>query len=337
MKINDSKFSDEKLDVNAENVLNCIPEYNIYANYVGEFVIGRTFKSPLREKDDHPSFGIYWSKTNENKLLFNDLATGIHGDCFNLVMNVFNVSYNNALLKIIFDFRINELFKIRDNVIITPQKNIPKILDRSDLPVREEVIIQIRVRDWERRDKMFWGAYGITFDTLKKYYVHPISHIFLNEKIITADKYAYAYHEQKDGINRYKIYQPYSKNMKWLSNFIEATLSGWTQMPDKANALIITSSLKDVMTLTELGFNSMSPQTETYSFKDHIVKILYNRFDKIYIFYDYDKTGITNTYNAVRRYGFIPIFTKSTKFKDPSDFVRQYGKDAALKTFKLNN
>jgi hypothetical protein len=33
-------------------------------------------------------------------------------------------------------------------------------------------------------------------------------HIFLNDKIILADKHAYCFTEFKDGIETYKIYQP---------------------------------------------------------------------------------------------------------------------------------
>jgi hypothetical protein len=33
----------------------------------------------------------------------------------------------------------------------------------------------------------------------------PISHIFLNDKIILADKHAYCFTEFKDGIETYKI------------------------------------------------------------------------------------------------------------------------------------
>ncbi|MHA2366949.1 MAG: toprim domain-containing protein [Candidatus Hodarchaeales archaeon] len=337
INLSDPKYK-ERLDTTPENILNFVSEYDIYRNYIGDFVIGRTFTSPLRDggdQDDNPSFGIYWSKKYSNKLLFKDLAKGVKGDCFVFVSEKYGISYNNAILKVILDFRIQDYFKVPKVVKITPQKRPPKLIDKDNLPKPNENIIQVRIRDWQPHDIKFWNRFGITIDILRRYNVYPIDYIFLNTNIIKADKHSYAYHEQKDGIDRFKIYQPYSDKLKWLSNFIEGTLSGWTQMPNKGDKLIITSSLKDVMTLVRLGFHSISPQTETYTFKNHIINELNKRFNEIYIFYDYDKAGIQNAFKNHREYGFIPIFTKSTILKDPSDYFEKRGGGELHKRIEL--
>lgn len=322
VNLNDPKYKD-KLDVNAKNILSLINEYNIYRNYIGEFTIGTVFKSPIKEKDDHHSFGIYWSKKHQGRLFFNDLALGKSGDVFVLVKELYGLSYYHALVRIIFDFRLTDRFKIPKDIIVTAQKKKPKVIDIKNIPKPSEISIKIRIRNWENYDIAYWNKYGICKATLIKYRVFPIDYIFINNSIIKADKYAYAYYECKDGIDRYKIYQPFSKNLKWLSNFIEGTISGWNQMPDKGDKLIITSSNKDAMCIHDRGFNSIAPQTETYTFKPHIVAHLYSRFKDIYIYYDYDRAGIKAAYLNKRKYGFIPIFTKSVKLKDPSDFYEK--------------
>lgn len=330
ININDNKYKD-KLEVTPENILQIIPAYNIYRNYIGEFTIGRRFKSPIRSKDDNPSFGVFWSKKIEGKLLFKDLAQGIVGDCFVLVKEMFSISYRDSLLKIIFDFRVNDQFAVPNEVVITRQIIKPITIATSNIPKQSDVIIDIRVREWKEYDFTFWKRFGITKEILIFFRVYPVDYIFLNDEIIKADYYSYAYHEQKDGIDRYKIYQPYSKVMKWLSNFIEGTLSGWDQMPDTGKSLIITSSYKDAMTLFSLGFTSISPQTETYTFKKHIINILENRFEDIYLFYDYDEAGIEYTNINEKKYGFVPLSTYDREYKDPSDFYEQYGKDRLFK------
>lgn len=331
ININDSKYQD-KLEVTPENILQIIPAYNIYRNYIGEFTIGRRFKSPIRSKDDNPSFGIFWSKKAEGKLLFKDLAQGIVGDCFILVKEMFSISYRDTLLKIIFDFRVNDQFAVPDKVSITKQTIKPITIATSNIPKQSDVIIDIRIREWRDYDLKFWEKYGITKKTLELFNVYPIDYIFLNDEIIKADYHSYAYHEQKDGIDRYKIYQPYSKIMKWLSNFIEGTLSGWSQMPNEGKSLIITSSYKDVMTLFTIGFTAISPQTETYTFKKHIIQQLENRFQNIYIYYDYDEAGIKYAKLNEEKYGFIPLFTNSINEKDPSDFYEKYGSNKLFRT-----
>lgn len=332
----DPKYS-EKLEITEENILKFVNEYSIFKFCVGDFTIGKSMHSPLR-KDVNPSFGIFWSKKIQGKLLFNDLSTGLKGSCFNLVMYMHNLTYMDALSYIISGFNLTDYFRITKYVECN---KIGKIISNDYVPKQSDMLIQIRVREWMSHDIKFWNSFLITIPTLNKFRVYPIDYYFIGDKIFKAEHYAYAFLEQKDDIVRYKIYQPYAKpEQKWFSNFVDATISGWSQMPEKTEELTITSSLKDVMTLYECGKIAIAPQTETYSFKPHIVEILYSIASKIYIFYDYDKAGITNAYRNKKLFGFIPIFTKSTKYKDPSDYVKiikAIGEGESSAKYKLLN
>jgi len=267
----------------------------------------------------------------KGKLLFKDLGTGIYGSCFDFVMQYYGLSFKQSLHKIVVDFNIEHKFFLDDKINVTKQAFKPKIHKKSEIPNEIDNYIQVKIRDWKDHDLKYWNSYGITLKILKYFNVFPIEYIFLNDKVIKAEAYSYAYLEKKDGFYRYKIYQPFSNKMKWLSNFIEGTLSGWSQLPQKGKELIITSSYKDVMTLYSLGFNSVAPQTETYNFKNHIIQDLKNRFEIIYIFYDYDESGIKESNKNADNFGFIKLFTNNKNYKDPSDYYKKYGKE---KTYK---
>ena len=143
---------------------------------------------------------------------------------------------------------------------------------------------------------------------------------------IKAQNNAYAYTELKDNVLKYKIYQPLYKKLKWLNNMVEGTLSGWSQMADSGELLIIASSLKDAMCLHDLGYkNVIAPQTENYIHKPHIIDILKSRFKEIYIFYDYDDAGINASNRIKDMYNLKQLFTMDNKLKDPSDFYRAKG------------
>jgi hypothetical protein len=144
-------------------------------------------------------------------------------------------------------------------------------------------------RQWRQHDINFWKQFGITLDILKKYNVEPISHIFINDLIITADKHAYCFIEYKDGQETYKIYQPYNKDYKWLNNHNSSVWQGWEQLPQSGEQLIITKSLKDVMSLNSVfGVPSVSLQAEGLRPKKHVMRELHLRFKEIYILYDND-------------------------------------------------
>lgn len=324
LNLSDRKWGD-KLNINEENILSFINEYSIFRHYVGEFDVNKIFHSPLRE-DKRPSFGIFYSKKYNGKLLFKDLASDMKGSCFNFVMYLYNITYNEALSLVINDFHLQEYFY---NVIPNLYTAKAKIISDKYIIKPSETSINIRIRDWKEHDKLFWNQFNISNQILQKYNVYPIDYFFINNNPIKADRFAYAFMEEKDGIRRYKIYQPFSKQNKWFSNFIEGTISGWNQMNKSSNILIITSSLKDVMSLDSLGYNSIAPQTETYSFKPHIIRELYKYYTNIYILYDYDKAGVHFAYKNKELFKMIPFFTNSIKCKDISDYIKYYNKNKA--------
>jgi hypothetical protein len=326
---------EEKIFLNKENLIDKINPYDIYRHYITEkFIIGKRFSSPLRE-DKHPSFIIFNSKYNE--LFWKDFRFG-SGDSIILVQKMFNLNYFEALSKIATDFNLRHIF-INPKDVIKSNKD-PVIYNKTEIE-KEFVTIKIRSRKFNAYDYWFWNQFGITYKCLKKYNVVPITHYFINGSPIKASKLSYAYPEKKDGNITYKIYQPLSK-AKWFNNHDYSVIQGWRQLPRRGSILIITSSLKDAMSIIcTTDYCAVAPQAESVLMKPHILKKLNERFDNIYINYDndYNKSenwGQLNAIKIIDKYDFIKniIIPSEYKSKDYSDLVMNRGKDFASELLK---
>jgi len=100
-----------------------------------------------------------------------------------------------------------------------------------------------------------------------------------------------------------------------------------------SDTLIITKSLKDVMTLKEMEIESIAPQSELSTIPSAIIKKIQEHYKHIYILYDNDKTGIYGSNNLAKTIPhskeiMVPI---NTQAKDISDLVKKIGIDKAKK------
>lgn len=337
INLNDSKYSQKKL-VTEENIFNIISDYDVFMHYIENFSLSSLIKSPLRAQDKDPSFNVFYSKKAQ-RLLYKDFGeSGDSGSCVKFVGITKNIGYRESLEDIIVNFNLQDQFVI-DKSIQNKQNKIPIIHDKSLInnTIKKSKTIRVKTRPWNNRDKIYWNSFGISLLTLAKYGVSPIKYLFINEDVFTVDNYAYAYKEFKDSQLRYKIYQPFSSDYKWINNLIEGTISGWANLSEYGDILCIASSLKDGMCIHDLGFsNILAPQTENYIFKPHIVKDLQKRFKTIIVFYDYDNAGISASMKMSKLYGFIPFYTYDAENKDPSDFYRAKNKNKLIKTIRKN-
>jgi hypothetical protein len=321
--------------LSSELILNKVSEYQIFAFYIPKLQLNTATSSPLRD-DDVPSFSVFYASTLD-KLLFRDFATKEKGDCFVFVSRLFGLDYYGSLQKVANDFGLIE------NAIVGRKKKIkiPKNIDYKD---KSRVHIGIKMQEFTPRDLHFWGQFGVSKSTLNKYNVFSCKYIFLNDLIIFVDNSknpAYAYLESKDEIYTYKIYQPHNIQSRFISNVDKSVWQGWTQLPKRGEKLIITKSLKDVMSITEqVNIPAVSLQAETTDPKPHIVNQLKKRFDKVYLLYDND---FNKEVNWGRKYGseIASIFQLNQieipdkyESKDFSDLVKNHGKEVSKSLIK---
>lgn len=197
-----------------------------------------------------------------------------------------------------------------DKAILEIHNNIPKIKkldvyyignihkDRNTRGRRKtSKELNVRTRPFQDHDLEFWASFGITEEWLKFGRVYAISHIFLDSAFYKADKYAYVYVEFKEGNPTFKVYQPFSKTWKWLSNHGGSVWDLWQQaFSSNSKDIIVTSSRKDALTLwANIGIPSVALQSETTLPKPHVVDLVTQKFENIYCLYDndYNKEKIT--------------------------------------------
>lgn len=277
--------------------------------------------SPLR-KDDIPSFGVYFYRGN---LFFKDFRIG-SGDCIKFVSLLQGISYTEAIRQIAYDFNLEDKYNLGE---YRPKSQLIGVYNKSIDPeiVETYKLINIQKREWRDYDLKFWAQWSINKETLEFYNMFPISFIFINGDIFPVDKYAYAHREIKDGIVTYKIYQPYSEYFKWISNHNKSIHQGYTQLPKTGDLLIITKSIKDVMSIYSNTFiPSVSVINETVDIKPSVMEEYKSRFKEIIILFDNDEAGIKQSFKYQSMYDlpFI-LIPKEYDCKDFTDLVKKVG------------
>lgn len=303
----DSTKKKEPLTI--EYILSKVSEYDIYASYIGQFKPGLIYNSPFR-KDTNPSFGVFLSKRT-GKLLFKDHGSGVCGDVIKFVREITGISnYNDVLQEIV------RKLKITNKTVLKSTKPIES----------KETIIGIVRQAFTEIDKNYWGSYHITMPTLEKFNVHSIKYYLCNgivKGIYKDENPMYAYKVY----NNFKIYRPLGdKFTKWRNNLTDIDVQGYAQLPKKGNLLIITKSLKDVMVLHEMGYNAVSPSSESTFIPDIVLNDLKKRFKTILICFDRDVPGVQNMRKVSLKTGLKGFLVhKSFKAKDISDAVKTNG------------
>lgn len=302
-----------------------ISDADIASYYLGITKIPTRMCSPLR-RDKKPSFGLY-SRDGEH-IYYIDFATGDKGSVIELLMQLWNKSYNETWEKIVSEIgHVNNI-------------NVRKVLNKPKIEILDhaKTNIKIVIRDWEEYDLKYWASYGITKDWLEFADIYPISYILFYKEnqepfALKADKLAYAYVEFKENTTTYKIYQPLNKNgSKWFSSHDRSVISLWTKVPEFGEKIVICSSMKDALCLwANANIPSLALQGEGYGMSETAINELKKRYKKIYICFDNDEAGLkdgkklaanTNFTNAV-----LPFFTDG---KDVSDLFKSVGKKEFL-------
>ena len=311
-----------------ETILTRISELDIFKYYCSSFKeLGKSFCSELRQ-DKKPGVNIVFWK---GKLLYKDFAYPDHTfDCFGYVMAAYNVSFYSALRIIDNDFGLN-LASYKTEMAFT--KGYLGYRSNIKLEDKKVTIIKKKSRPWKKKDAEFWSQYLISKKTLIKFAVSPISHYWINDNRFTC-KLSYAY---KIG-NKYKIYSP-REEVKWMSNTNAKQIQGYDQLPNKGDLCIITSSLKDVMCLFEMGIPAVAMQSEMQLPLRKTVEELQQRFKQVAVFYDNDFTNPNNPGQTMAKrickeyYPMRNIYLpEDYGVKDLSDYIAKFKHTEGLKT-----
>ena len=291
--------------------------------------------SPFRV-DNNPSFSIFMD--DDNHIRFKDFGDSeCKGSLLDLLCKHWSCSFNQVFDKIL------AIMQKKEGSDITIKSKQVRTLTRKE--VDELTQLQVAIRPWKDYDYKYWESYGIEKQWLKYAEIYPISHKIIIKKdketgknkkyIFSADKYAYAFVERKDGKLSLKIYQPYNtKGFKWCSKFDSSVWSLWTKVPEKGDNLIIGSSTKDCLNIScQLHIPAICMQGEGYWPKPQIMKELKRRYKKVIVFFDNDFTsdknpGRKDSIKLAKEFNLERVeIPAEYKAKDPSDLYLKYGKE----------
>lgn len=297
---------------NAVTGIDDVPVTWIFEYYLklNEKLEGQTIKinSVFNPLDRTPSMCVYVG-TEVKSYRFCCFSTGIKGNAAELVTRMFSLSYKDAVLKIMDDYR--EYLESNGAYEIQPPK-----------PQKKWEVESYTVRPWSKNDVDFWSPYNIGSKILDKYNVKALSKVVLvkgdetNEMIMKGFTYGYL-----TGTGElYKVYQPYKQDQKFMTfkNYIQ----GWDQVKGKPR-LFVCSSLKDIMSMRSLGIDGdyIAPQSEN-SGLDRIMNWILEYPEK-YIIFDNDQAGIKMMEKYRQTFGIPYLHLKMAK--DVSDSIKEFG------------
>ena len=238
---------DSNIILSVDSILEKVTDYDLFRFYCPPFKnVGKKFSSELRE-DPIPSAHI---TAKNNRLRYIDYGYTEHRfDSIGYIQYKYNVSFRDALRTIDSDFGLGLAGKNNRGALNTP-KTYGK-MKFEKIPC----LMQIRSREFNLYDRLYWGDYCISKETLEAFGVKPITHYWINGTRYPAHKVAYAYCEHP---GKYKLYSPLKQDGKWFGNMQFNHVQGITMLPIFGNICILASSLKDVMCLYELGIPAVA-------------------------------------------------------------------------------
>lgn len=287
----------------------------------------KTYTNPLR-RDKTPSCYFSQISTSFGNNVINFIDWGYkptHIDCILFVALSYNIDELEAIRRINIDLKYTSKLKGGFNVLEKERVVTPSLIS---IPEKERNVFDTSKRREEFKDYEieYWNQFNINLNILKKYEVYPVDWVFKNESILySASKYnpVFAYYENN---KLFKIYNPLgNKFYKWRT--IKALLEGYSKLEYKSNVLFITSSLKDVMCLSSLNYDSFAlPSENSYKILLPIIKDLFKDYEYIFLYLNNDDTG-----KSYSKYLTLEI-DKRLKYinnpdslpSDPSDIIKKY-------------
>jgi len=272
-------------------------------------------KSLFNPNERTPSMCIYTDKSNTYR--YKDFSTGKGGSAIDLVKDLKQVPFHKACQLIVENYN--------DFVL---HNNGGYDLEDFQRAAKYKVTSH-KFRSWSTQDQYFWTQFNIGSKLLEAYNVKPLESYCMtkdDKNLCIKGLYLYGYFKE-DG-TLYKIYQPKTLDKKFIkvSNYVQ----GYEQLHDNTH-LVITSSLKDVMSIKSLKLNIdvIAPDSENTMLKQDVMEELQNKYNKIVVLFDNDDAGIKAMQTYKEKYPFIET-TVLPMSKDVSDSIKDFGAKEVL-------
>jgi len=268
-------------------------------------------KSMYNPTDKIPSMCIYVGSNEQYK--FKDFSTGKGGDCVTLVKELKGLLFHKACQLIIEKY--ND-FVLHNN----GGYDVAEFKQQSRYKVTS-----YKVRSWTTQDQYFWTQFNIGSKLLTAHNVRPLESYCMTKddnRLCIKGLYLYGYFKA-DG-TLYKIYQPKTLDKKFIK--VTDYIQGMHQCTGE-RYLIITSSLKDIMSIKSLKLKHVdviAPDSENTIIRSEVMEDLQTKYDKIVVLFDNDDPGIKAMQLYKEKYPFIEMALLPMS-KDVSDSIKDSG------------
>lgn len=266
-------------------------------------------KSIFNPKERTPSMCIYLNKDSIYR--YKDFSSGKYGSAIDLVKDITQLSYYKACQQVV--------EKYNDFVL---HNNGGYDLQEFKQASRYKVS-STKSRQWNTSDQYFWTQFNIGTKLLTEHHVIPLESYCMikdDKELCIKGNYLYGYHKADGSL--YKIYQPKTLDKKFIK--VSDYVQGSEQIKNQP-FLIITSSLKDIMSLKslKLSIDIIAPDSENSLIKKELMNEYLKKYKKVVVLFDYDEAGI----KAMERYQEVYSGIQTAVLpmsKDVSDSIRDY-------------
>jgi len=267
-------------------------------------------KSVFNKADKVPSMCIYTDRANSYR--YKDFSSGKSGSAIDFVKELKHLSFYEAAQLIV---------QVYNDYVL--HNNGGYDLKEFQKASRYKVT-SYAFRTWTTQDQYFWTQFNIGSKLLEEYCVRPLDYYCMtkdDKNLCITGLYLYGYFK-KDG-TLYKIYQPKTLDKKFIK--VTDYIQGFEQIHHHKN-LLITSSLKDVMSIKslKLKIDVIAPDSENTMIKDDIMDDFIESYDKIIIMFDNDEPGIKAMKTYKEKHPFVEIALLPMS-KDVSDSIKDFG------------
>lgn len=298
-----------------DEILEEVDEYLLYCFYLGFHPEMRVrYRSPARDPgnaDDNASWSLFHNTSRlSREYAWKDSGTGEFGDIFKLVMIICRCKNRaSAIEQVKRDFFMGKGVEFARQGV-APPKDI------------EPSRIRLKSRPFDWQDQQWWlERTGADEQILNYFHVQRVKYYWMYDKQNTptfpGDR-AYSYRIY----DHYQLYFPHrEKDRRFRNDFSDDHLLGFRQLKYESDTLIITKSMKDIITLYSLGFEAVSPRGEHTPIPAKFIEFLQTKYKRIFTLFDNDGK------HRAWSYPFPSIELPVESQKDPSDHYLVFGPD----------
>lgn len=306
-------------------ILKYVDDYSIFSFYIGvELELHTKYSSPLRLKDEDPSFSLYYSnKTGlEDRIFFKDHATGKSGDVFVFLRELLGDGFHRTSVRQVL-LQVNSDFGLGLNGEDVGEFK-PHLVKKAPLR-KEHAKMEVTLHDEPTQEFLdYWDTLGISAETRKRYYcsnarlIHYITEDY--HKTIVPKNLCISY----EIVGHYKSYQPFAeKQYKFRNNYLDIFVEGALQLKFEKDFAIITKASKECMFFAEhFDWETVAGKSENTPINPYFMEeTLHKKYKTVFIWLDNDEAGRNAQARYVEAYPWlVPIIMDDfIPQKDPTD------------------